>query len=171
VNLQEIISQKKFGELVGISQQAVSDLVRREILNSTETAEIWLQNYCAHLREQAAGRAAAGDLDLAGERAALAKVQRERIEMQNAVTRRELAPVALLEIALATVGQKIAAILESIPGNIKRRSKNLTSEDVEIMVAEIAKARNVAATAQLDMEDYDGSNGDTEGDTARAEES
>jgi phage terminase Nu1 subunit (DNA packaging protein) len=54
--------------------------------------------YIRRLREQAAGRAAVGDLDLAGERAALAKAQRERIEMQNAVTRGELAPVVLQEL-------------------------------------------------------------------------
>lgn len=171
MSLQETISQKKFGDLIGISQQAVSDLIRRDVLRSNDPACVWLLSYCSHLREQAAGRAATGDLDLAGERAALARVQRERIEMQNDVTRRELAPVAILEFALATVGQKIAAILECIPRNIKRRSKNLTSEDIEIIVAEITKARNVAASVQLDMKDYDGTSGDTEIDTDGAEES
>ena len=171
VSLSENISQKKFGELVGISQQAVSSLIGRQIIRPGDSAEVWLLGYCANLREQAAGREAAGDLDLAGERAQLARVQRERIEMQNAVTRRELAPVPLLEFALATVGHKIAAILEAIPGNLKRRSKNLTTEDIDFMVAEIAKARNVAATVQLNMEDYDGYIGDTGGDTEGLEES
>ena len=155
IDLKGRISQTAFGDLVGISQPAVSGLISRKIINSGDSAELWLQAYCANLREQAAGREATGDLYLAGERAQLARVQRERIEMQNAVTRRELAPVPLLEFAMATVGQKIAAILETIPGNIKRRSKNFTKEDMDFMVAEIAKARNVAATAQLNMEDYD----------------
>jgi len=158
------MTQTAFGDLVGISQQAVSDLLRRDVIGTGEPAGAWLQSYCTHLREQAAGRAAAGDLDLAGERAALARVQRERIEMQNAVTRRELAPVALLESALATMAQKVAAILEAIPGEIKRRSNNLVAEDIEVIVAEIVKARNTAAAAQLDTEQADGTDDDSDGD-------
>src|SRR5471032_268511 len=115
VDLTGTMTQTAFGDLVGISQQAVSDLLRRDVITAGDPARAWLQSYCTHLREQAAGRAAAGDLDLAGERAALARVQRERIEMQNAVTRRELAPVSLLEFALAAMAQKVAGILEAIP--------------------------------------------------------
>lgn len=169
VDLQSPMTQAVFGQLVGISQQAVSDLLRRDVLVAGESAAIWLQCYCAHLREQAAGRAAAGELDLATERAALAREQRDRIAMQNAVTRRELAPVATLEMALATIGRKVAAVLEAIPVAIKRRSKNLTAEDIEIITGEINRARNIAAAAQLE-EDDDGHVGDTEGDTPGPEE-
>jgi len=169
VDLQTSMRQADFGQLVGISQQAVSDLVRREVLLPGASGATWLQQYCAHLREQAAGRAAAGDLDLATERAALAREQRIRLEMANAETRRESAPVMLLEIAVATMGRKVAAVLESIPVKIKRRSKNLTAEDIEIITAEITKARNIAASAQFDLEDPDGSKRDSEGDTERPE--
>lgn len=164
VDLTSTMTQTAFGDLVGISQQAVSDLLRRDVLAAGEPARVWLQAYCTHLREQAAGRAAAGDLDLAAERAALARVQRERIEMQNAVTRRELAPVSLLEFALASMSQKVAAVLEAIPGEIKRRSKNLTADDIEVITAEITKARNTAAAAQLEMEQADGSDDDSGSD-------
>jgi phage terminase Nu1 subunit (DNA packaging protein) len=98
----------------------------------------------------------------------LAREQRDRIAMQNAVTRRELAPVATLEMALATMGRKVAAVLESIPVNIKRRSKNLTAEDIAIITGEINRARNIAAAAQL--EEDDGHVGDSEGDTPGPEE-
>jgi phage terminase Nu1 subunit (DNA packaging protein) len=168
VDLQSPTTQAAFGRLVGISQQAVSDLLRREVLRTGQPAGVWLECYCAHLREQAAGRAAAGELDLAAERAALAREQRDRIAMQNAVTRRELAPVATLEMALATMGRKVAAVLESIPVNIKRRSKNLTAEDIAIITGEINRARNIAAAAQL--EEDDGHVGDSEGDTPGPEE-
>jgi phage terminase Nu1 subunit (DNA packaging protein) len=161
-------TQTAFGQLVGISQQAVSDLLRRDVLQAAGTGEVWLHQYCAHLREQAAA-AAAGELDLAGERARLARAQSERIEMQNAETRRS-APVVLLEIAIASMGRKVAAILEAIPVKIKRRSKNLTAEDIEIITAEITKARNIAASAQFIMEDPDGSKRDTESDTERTED-
>lgn len=170
VDLSQPMTQTAFGDLVGISQQAVSDLVRRDVLSTGDAAGIWLHAYCAQLREQAAGRAAAGDLDLAQERAMLAREQRERIAMQNAVTRKESAPVAQLESAVATIGRKIAAVLEAIPVNIKRRSKNLTAEDIDIIVTEITRARNIAAQAQLEQEDPDGPVGDSESDTQWAEE-
>src|SRR5471032_3329577 len=171
MNLNGPATQSAFGDLVGISQQAVSDLIKRDVLAVGQPALTWLHAYCAHLREQAAGRAAAGDLDLAAERAALARAQRERIEMQNAETRRESAPVVLLELAVASIGRKIAAVLEAIPIKIKRRSKNLSAEDIEIITAEIVKARNIAALAQFDMEDPDGSKRDNEGDPDWSEES
>lgn len=106
--------------------------------------------YIRELREQAAGRAAAGDLDLATERAGLAKAQREKIEMQNAVTRRELAPVVLIEEVLAKAGAKVAGILDAIPGMLKRRCVALTSDDIDMVAAEIARARNLAASVSLD---------------------
>ena len=106
--------------------------------------------YIRELREQAAGRAAAGDLDLATERAGLAKAQRERIEMQNAVTRRELAPVVLIEEVLAKAGAKVAGILDAIPGMLKRRCANLVSGDIDLVASEIAKARNLVAAVSLD---------------------
>lgn len=170
VDLNSPITQKTFGDLVGISQQAVSDLLRREVMETGEPASTWLQKYCAHLREHAAGRATAGELDLGAERAALARAQRERIEMANAVTRRESAPVALLEMALASMGRKVAAALEAVPVTIKRRSKNLTAEDIDIITGEINRARNIAAAAQLEEEDVDGHVGDTEGDQDGAQE-
>lgn len=168
-SLTRVVTQSAFGDLVGISQQAVSDLLRRDVISAGDTADRWLLAYCEHLREHAAGRAVAGDLDLGAERAALAREQRVRLEMANAQTRRELAPIATLELALATMGRKVAAALESIPVNIKRRSKNLTAEDIVALTAEITKARNIAAAAKLE-EDPDVFDGDSEGGTPRLEE-
>lgn len=105
--------------------------------------------YIRRLREQAAGRAAVGDLDLAGERAALAKAQRERIEMQNAVTRGELAPVVLIEEVLTKAASKTAGLLDAIPGMIRRRVPLLTADDIGLIAGEVAKARNMVAAMSL----------------------
>lgn len=163
IDQQARMSQAAFGDLVGISQPAVSDLVTRGVITAGEPASVWLKQYCRHLREQAAGRQAAGELDLATERAALARAQREKVEMQNAVTRRELAPVALLEQVLSKVGRQIAGILEAIPVQLKRRSE-LSSEDLDFITREVVKARNQAAGISLaDLaEDDDARDTDTE---------
>lgn len=149
IDLKGKATQQSFGEMVGISQPAVSDLLSRGIILPNESAGEWLRAYCSHLREQAAGRAGSGDLDLVEERAALARAQREKIEMQNAVTRRQLAPVSLIEEVLAKVGRQIAATLDAVPVQLKRRSA-LTAEDLEFVAREIVKARNLAASIQLD---------------------
>lgn len=112
--------------------------------------------YIRRQREVAAGRAATGDLDLAGERAALARAQRERIEMQNAVTRGELAPVILIEEVLTKAASKTAGILDAIPGMIRRRVPQLTADDIDLIAGEVAKARNTVARMSLaDLADSD----------------
>lgn len=150
MNLDHQLKQSEFGALVGISRQAVGDLQSRGIIEPGMSGAEALLAYCGHLRIVAAGRLAAGDLDLAEERAGLAKAQRERIEMQNAVTRRELAPVVLLEEVLAKAGSKVAGILDAIPGMIRRRNSALTSGDLEMISGEVARARNIAAALTLD---------------------
>lgn len=105
--------------------------------------------YIRRLREQAAGRATNGELDLATERAGLAKAQRERIEMQNAVTRGELAAVSLIEEVLTKAAGKVAGILDAIPGMVRRRVPGLGAPDIELIAAEIARARNTVAAMSL----------------------
>ncbi|WP_349609122.1 terminase small subunit [Cupriavidus sp. DF5525] len=107
--------------------------------------------YCSHLRETAAGRASEEEgLDLVTERARLAKEQADRIALQNEVTRRELAPVHLIEQVLSQAGARVAGILEAIPGMLKRRLPSLSADDVELITREVAKARNIAAAVTLD---------------------
>nr|WP_299067004.1 terminase small subunit [Accumulibacter sp.] len=132
------------------------------------TLDVVRIGYIRHLREIAAGRATDGSLDLATERAMLARSQRERIDLANAVTRRELAPVVLIEQVLAKAGSKVAGILDGIPGMIKRRVATLTSAEIALITAEIARARNIAAAIRLeDLADNAPANGD-EGDTDEA---
>lgn len=158
------MTQAAFGALVGVSQQAIGSLVGRGILDTSVPGLQVLQTYCSHLREQAAGRAAGGDLDLAKERAGLAKEQRERIAMQNAVTRGELAPVALLEEVLSKAGAKIAGTLDAIPGAVKRRVPSLSSDEIKNIASEIARVRNIVAAMSLaDLREDEGG-GDDEPD-------
>lgn len=148
-DLTSPMTQAAFGELVGMSQQAVSDLVRRKILPDGAPANEWLLAYCDHLREVAAGRGGEATFELATERARLAKEQADKVAMQNAVTRGELAPAYLLEQVLAKAGARAGRILETIPGTLRRRLPGLTAADLAIVAKVVAKARNVAAAMRL----------------------
>lgn len=143
-------TQAEIAEHLDISERRVRELAVEWGIDSRETSlGAWRIRYLRHLREQAAGRAAAGDLDLATERARLAKEQADRIAMQNAVTRKELAPAYLIEEVLTRAGARAAKLLDTIPGELKRRAANLTAEEVAAIAGVIAKARNLAAAVSL----------------------
>jgi phage terminase Nu1 subunit (DNA packaging protein) len=147
IDLTSVLSQEAFGELVGISQPAVSDLMKRGVIVEAQTCGVWLLAYTAHLREQAAGRGADGEL--ANERARLAREQADAQAMKNALSRKHVAPVAVLEEVLAHVGRQIATVLEGIQPKLKRRHPELTPEQLQGIALELARARQLAATVNL----------------------
>lgn len=157
IDLGQPMTQASFGDLVGITQPAVSDLLRRQVLRDRAAAGEWLLAYCDHLREIAAGRGGEESQSLAAERARLAKEQADKIAMQNAVTRRELVPVSVVENVLASIGAKIGRLLDSIPGTLRRRVATLSTDDVNEVRLVLAKCRNMAAGFRLaSLADDDG---------------
>jgi len=144
--LSRPVTQEQFGDLVGVSQPVVSDLLARGILLAGQPAATWLRAYTKHLREQAAGRGADGEL--ARERARLAREQADRVAMDNAVSRRELAPVSVLELVLAKMAGDVGSLLQGLVPRLRRRAE-LTGEALRILDEEITKARNRAAAMTL----------------------
>ena len=145
------VTQEQFGDLVGVSQPVVSELLARGILLAGQPAATWLRAYTKHLREQAAGRGADGEL--ARERARLAREQADRVAMDNAVNRRELAPIAVLELVLAKMAGDVGSVLQGLVPRLRRRVE-LPTEALRIFEDEVSKARNRAAALSLaDAED------------------
>lgn len=107
--------------------------------------------YLRKLREEAAGRAAGGDLDLAGERALLARAQREGQEIKNNVSRGTYAPIELLSDVLANASQAVVDRLDQIPAALHRVCPDLPQAARDVVMAELASARNemVRKTASL----------------------
>ncbi len=62
-NLNEVVTQAEFGEMVGLAQQTVSEFVARGVLKPGESAACWIASYCSRLREMAEARAAAGGIE------------------------------------------------------------------------------------------------------------
>lgn len=147
-----MMSQREFGDLVGIGESAVSDLMARGVLRPNLTGQAWLHAYCKHLREQAAGRAGA----LAEASAALKLEQRDEVAMRNAIKRREYAPVAVISQVLAKVGRQCAGILDGLVPGIRLRWPEVSSDQLKLVEAEVARARNLmAAMSMADLVDPD----------------
>ena len=77
----------------------------------------------------------------------------ENLAIKNALLRKEVAPIKVLEEAIGKVCAQISAILESIPVNVKRRNAKLEASDIEIIKEEIVKCQNIAASATIDLDD------------------
>jgi phage terminase Nu1 subunit (DNA packaging protein) len=164
VILDQPCRQADFGELVGIGQPAVSEMVSRGLLENGAPLRQWLLAYCGRLREQAAGRlgSEAGGLDLAQERAALAREQRIGIALKNAVLRGEYASIAMLGEVLATASQAVAERFDHLPGQVRKACPDLPPAAVDQVMAIIAAARNewvrstvALVTANMDQGDDD----------------
>jgi len=151
-----VLSQQDIANHLDMSQQAVSALLEQLGIDwkVADLSEIRIA-YIRRLREAAAGRGGEGAVgELAAERARLAREQADKISMQNAVTRGELAPVALIEEVLTKAASKVAGVLDAIPGMIRRRVPLLTADDIDLIAGEVAKARNtVAAMSLADLDD------------------
>ena len=146
-DLESRMTQAGWGGLVGISQQAVSDLIGRGVLRDGDTARTWLKAYCEHLRTIAAGRDADGELST--ERARVARATAEKLERANAVSRREVAPVATLEIVLADIARQVATRLDAVVPQIRRRLPDLPASALALIGAELTACREICADANL----------------------
>jgi phage terminase Nu1 subunit (DNA packaging protein) len=151
--LAEAVSQERFGALVGVSQQAVSEQIRAGVLPEGAPLGEWLLAYCHHLREQAAGRSADGEL--ARERARLAREQADRVAMENAQSRREVAPIATLEVVLGKLAGDVASTLNGLIPRIKRRLPDVPASVLAIIDEELFKIRARAAAVSLEDAEHD----------------
>lgn len=149
-DLDDLPTDEGFGALVGISRQAVAGHRRSGVLPPGGTYREWLLGYCAQLRRSAAGRSTEeGDHDLVAERARLAAEQADRVAMDNAVRRAELAPRGTLEATLADASRQVVAILDGVPAQVKRASAGIKARELDIVKREIDKARAAIADIRL----------------------
>lgn len=144
IDLSGPITQVRFGELVGVSQQAVSEFIKAAALGPGVSAADTLIAYCERLREMAAGRGNGeiGGLDLVQERAALAREMRMGHEIKNAVARGEFAPIVLLAEVLALASQAVVERFEQLPGMLKKACPEMPDAGRDQVMTMLAGARN-----------------------------
>lgn len=137
----------EFGGIVGISRQAASALVERNVISTDQTPAEMILSYCQHLREVAISRGTDGDL--AYQRAEMARVSRERNEINLAKDRRDFVPVELLELVCTHVGYSVASVIESLPDEILKICPTITDHAMRHTRATIAKACEAATSIKL----------------------
>lgn len=136
ITLPSTCTRSQFGALVGLSERSISELVGKSIVvlgsdKRVKTKESLL-SYIKHLREQAAGRDAEG-LNLATERALLARTQREEQEMKNAKLRGETMTLQEVKEGWSRFATIVRTSILSLPSRIRARVPHLTPHDgVEI---------------------------------------
>ena len=153
IDLDAPALQSVVGDMVGVSQQAISALVNEgQLPRGVSTGQLLLA-YCERLREQAAGRLGndINGLDPAQENAALKRAQREGVEIKNSLLRGEFAPIVLLAEVLASASQAVVERFEQIPGSLKKHCPDLPDAARDQVMTVLAAARNewVRSTAEL----------------------
>ena len=157
------LNQRLMAKSCGISVQAFQAWnVKHAAEHGREkfyTVDDVIENRVAHaLRKAEAARPPTPELpsaaELEAENILLTRERRIAQELKNAQTRRELAPVALIDWTLSKVGGQIAAILESLPLKVKKLLPRLTATEVEHIKREVVKAQNAAARVTVDLDEY-----------------
>ena len=151
MNPYEPVTQADFADWIGVTQQAVSDMVGRGVLQPGQSLKEWTKAYCNHMRGVASGRGS--DAELAKERAHATRVARERNEIKLAVDLGQFAPVTGLELVLATVGGTVAARLEALMPKLHKLCPELTPQAVALGQREVKQACDEAAAASLALLD------------------
>lgn len=138
--LYETATQQSFGAAVGVGQPVVSRLLSRGVLAPGGTLGEWIGQYTAHLRAQAEERLGAGPLDLAAERAALAREQRQTYALRNGALQAQYAPRALLEDVLKLARDSVAAGLIELPAALRSQCAGLPMAGQRVVDAALAEA-------------------------------
>jgi hypothetical protein len=119
--------QADLGELVGITQSVVSELIADGVLRPEATLRQWLIDYCAHIREAAAGRGggkqAQQALAEARVRESLSKALRNEVE-----TGKELGLLIYASHVEAQLVDWAASGVQSVEAAIDRISDGIASE-------------------------------------------
>ncbi len=115
-------TQAQVAAHLGVSLKYISDLIGKGVLKKAPVGkydiDVCRKAYIEHIREQAAGRAAAGELVLADERARLAKEQADAKEMENALERGDLVYIQDVAKQIENQFTKVRTRLLSVPTKV-----------------------------------------------------
>lgn len=142
LNVDEPVSYEVFGELVGVTKQAVSQMIADEKLKRGDTCREWLRVYVGNLREVASGRQSPEAVELTITNTKLARSKLIAQDMKNAEKARLIAPVSILTEVLADASSAVGSALDGLVPTLVREGYELPS-DVQLRIKTlVAEARN-----------------------------
>lgn len=138
------VTADELAGLLGIAPRTVRDLAGRGLVVKAGRGRYDLAasvaSYCAHLREQAAGRAGDAQAGLAAERARQAKEMADNIAMKNAALRGDLVDAKAVTSEWSGILRRLRARMLAVPARVNQRLPFLKPHDVAEIDAELRDA-------------------------------
>lgn len=153
-----VVTAERLGKVLMISERRVQQLVAESVLVKEGRGKYPLianiQHYIKYWQDRAVGSNEGGEIDYHTERARLTKSQADGQEIKNAVLRRELAPVAVIEWVLNRVGSQVSSLLDAVPLKVKRRIPKMSAPEVDLIRREIVTCQNACSKIAVDLDEY-----------------
>ncbi len=159
-------TQSGFGEIVGVSKQAIQKHAKKIGLPTEGTYRAWLRIYCAHIREEAAGRGGDKHGELTAQRIEESRQKTLSMQLDNM---KELGLLCMNDDVAAAFRQLGAMIPTSIDNAAAKIIASIESRydidfDEQLVLQPLNDARErIAADACKLGDDFEG---DRQGGTA-----
>ncbi len=125
-----IATQKQLAERFGVTQQAISQLVQKSVLTPGADLDQWTREAWKYMTDCAAGRHG----PLAESRTRLAARQSEKIEIELATKRGELAPLNIIaEAVFIPLVQAIRTKILAYPSRARALDSSFTARQIDIL--------------------------------------
>jgi phage terminase Nu1 subunit (DNA packaging protein) len=145
------VSVTTLSKLLNLTPMRIQQLAQEGVIPKTGRGVYPLvpsvQGYVKYLQARVNGGGSVAGL--ATERTRLARAQSERLEAQNAIMRRDLAPMSLIVEAIAKSAAIASDVLDGIPLAVKRRAPGADPRILKVVEEEVYKARMIAASAKV----------------------
>lgn len=123
-------TQKKLAQRLGTTQQAISQLVQKKVLTPGADLDTWTKEAWEYMADCAAGRRG----PLAEERTRLAARQSEKMEIELATKRGELAPLNIIaETVFIPLVQAIKTKIAAYPSRARALDSSFTARQIDIL--------------------------------------
>ncbi|MBN8483475.1 MAG: terminase small subunit [Sphingomonadales bacterium] len=146
------ISAVELADWLGVSERAISDYARKGIIARSAPGKFRFREsvkaVTSHLRELSAQRGASS-AGLTAQRERIARGQADKLEMQNAATRREMLPAKLVADEWASILRLVRSRMLAVPSRIQQQLGHLSAHDLDIIDREIRDALEEAANNGL----------------------
>lgn len=123
-------TQEQFAQLVNISQQQVSKLIRKGTLSRGANVGQWLGEYLENLRGQAAQWQSADSIDRVREAALLDRSKRELLNLQIGEKKSRLLPLAAIVEVLRFHNTTVRTKLLALPHAYRNKVPELTPKRI-----------------------------------------